>query len=44
MGGPNVAVWTVSNRTENGISPGSAELVVVGGMHVERDEESRIEW
>ena len=44
MGGPNVAVWVISNRTGDGISPGSAELVVVGGMHVERDEESGIEW
>ena len=44
MGGPNVAVWTKFNRTGDAISPGSAELVVVGGMHVERDEESRIKW
>ena len=44
MGGPKVAVWTNSSRTGDGIPPGSAKLVVVGGMHVERDEESGIEW
>ena len=44
MGGPKVAVWTISNRTGDGVSPGCAELVVVGGMHVERDGESGIEW
>ena len=30
--------------TGDGIAPGSTELVVVGGMHVERDVESGIEW
>ena len=40
----NVAVWTISNRAGDGISPGSAELVVVGGMHVEDDVESELEW
>ena len=44
LGGPKVAVWTNFSRTGDSISPGSAELVVVGGMHVERDEESGIEW
>ena len=43
LGGPKVAVWTNSNRAGDGISPGSAKLVVVGGMHVERDEESKVE-
>ena len=44
MGGPKVAVWTNSSRTGDSISPRSAELVVVGGMYVERDGESGIEW
>ena len=44
MGGPKVAVWTISNRTGDGVSPGSVELVIVGRMHVERDDESGIEW
>ena len=43
MGGPKVVVWTNSNRTGDGVSLGSAELVVVGGMHVEKDGESGIE-
>ena len=33
----------IFNRTGDGISPGSAKLVVVGRMHDERDEESGIE-
>ena len=44
MGSPKVAVWTNSSRTGDGVAPGSAELVVVGGMHVEKDGESGIEW
>ena len=43
LGGPKVAVWTNSSRAGDGVSPGSAELVVVGGMHVEKDGESGIE-
>ena len=34
----------ISNRTGDGVSPGCAELVVVGGMHDKRDGESGIEW
>ena len=30
--------------TGDGIAPGSMELVVVGGMHIEREVDSRIEW
>ena len=44
MGGPKVAVWMNSSRTGDGVSPGSAELVVVGGMHAEGDVESELEW
>ena len=33
-----------SNRTGDGVAPGSAELVVVGGMHIEKEVDSRIEW
>ena len=43
LGGPKVAVWMNSSRTGDGVSPGSAELVVVGGMHAEEDGESGIE-
>ena len=39
----NPNIWS-SNGTGDGIAPGSTELVVVGGMHVERDVESGIEW
>ena len=35
---------TISNRTGDGISSGSVELVVVGGMHAEGDVESEPEW
>ena len=44
MGSPKVAVWTNSSRTGDGVSLGSAKLVVVGRMHDEKDEESGIEW
>ena len=44
MGSPKVAVWTNSSRTGDSVAPGSAELVVIGRMHDERDEESGIEW
>ena len=44
MGGPKVAVWMDSSRTGDGVSPGSAELVVIGGVHVEKEDESGIEW
>ena len=43
LGGPKVAVWMNSSRAGDGVSPGSAELVVIGGMHVEKDGESGIE-
>ena len=33
-----------SNRTGDGVAPGSVELVVIGGVHVEREDESGIEW
>ena len=33
-----------SNRTGDGVAPGSAELVVIGRMHVEKEEESGIEY
>ena len=33
--GPNVAIWTKSNWAGDADSPGSTELVVVGGVHVE---------
>ena len=44
LGGPQVAVWTNPSRTGYGIAPGSTELVVVGGMHIEREVDSGIEW
>ena len=44
LGSPQIAVWMNSNRTGDGVAPGSAELIVVGGMHIERDVESGIEW
>ena len=40
FGGPNVDIWTISNRAGDDVSSGSAELVTVGGMHVEKDEEN----
>ena len=43
MGGPKVAIWTDSSRTRDSVAPGSVELVVVGGVHVEREDESGIE-
>ena len=33
-----------SNRTGDGVAPGSAELVVVGGMHDRKVGKSGIEW
>ena len=44
MGGPNIVVWTIPNRTGDDIPPGSTELVVVGGVHVERKVEGGIGW
>ena len=44
LGGPQVAVWMNSNRIGDGVAPGSAKLVVVGGMHVEEVGKSGIEW
>ena len=44
MGGSNVAVWTNSSRTGDSVAPGSAELVVVGGMHDRKVGKSEIEW
>ena len=44
LGGPQVAVWTNPSGTGDGIAPGSTELVVVGGMHIEREVDSGIEW
>ena len=44
LGGPKVAVWTNPSGTGDGIAPGSTELVVVGGMHIEREVDSGIEW
>ena len=44
LGRPKVAVWTNSNRTGDGVAPGSAELFVIGGVHVEREDESGMEW
>ena len=41
---PQVAVRTNPSGTRDGVAPGSTELVVVGGMHVERDVESGIKW
>ena len=43
MGCPQIAVRTDSNRTGDGVAPGSAELVVVGEMHVKKVEKSGIE-
>ena len=31
-----------SKRTGDGVAPGSAELVVIGRVHVEKEEESGI--
>ena len=44
MGSPKVAVWTNPSRTRDGVAPGSAELVVIGRVHDEREDESGIEW
>ena len=44
MGSPKVAVRADSSRTGDGVAPGSAELVVIGGMHVQREDESGMEW
>ena len=44
LGGPQVAVWTNPSGTGDGIAPGSAELVVVGGMHDKKVWKSGIEW
>ena len=33
-----------SSRTGDSVAPGSAELVVVGRVHVEREDEGGIEW
>ena len=33
MGRPQIAVWTNPSGIGDSIAPGSAELVVVGGMH-----------
>ena len=35
LGRPKVAVWMNPSGTGDGIAPGSTELVVVGGMHIE---------
>ena len=43
LGGPKVVVWMNSSRTGDGVAPGSAELVVVSGMHVEKDGDSGME-
>ena len=42
LGSPKVAIWMNPSRTGDGIAPRSAELVVVGGMHVQRSEENEI--
>ena len=44
MGSPKVAIWTNPSGTGDGIAPGSAELVVVGGMHDKEVGKSEIEW
>ena len=44
LGGSQVTVWTNPSGTGDGIAPGSMELVVVGGMHIEKEVDSGIEW
>ena len=44
MGSPQIAVWTNPSGTGDGITPGSAELVVVGRMHDKEVWKSGMEW